>query len=429
LGEQIDVSKSRQVPREQTGAAGTGCSKRAKVAQPGRMTPKKTFQRPLTQLSMRRFIKNSSGSVRVTVSAALRRVVVPLVSGGLVFAFAMPVSAQSGGQRSPAPAATSVAPSDAPPAPADTAPSTAAEAQPGAVDPMEEARLRYERGLSLFSSAEYVLALVEFERAYQLSPNYRVLYNIGQVRIQLARYARALEALTQYLKQGGDAIDPERRAAVEKDLQMLSERTAKLGVTCNEPGANITLDGIVIGVTPLSEPIIVDAGEHNVGIRKVGFYDRFQAVTLAGRDTLTVDLDLVKLKHDGPSVVVERRTERQIVERPGRPLMWAGWAATGTLGIGAGVAGYFGIQKAQELESKRTQYPLKQDEMQRTKRSAQTLFLAADLMGASAVVMGGISVYLTLSSSEKAVKKVTGRAPGKVRIGISPKGVKLSGSF
>jgi hypothetical protein len=256
-----------------------------------------------------------------------------------------------------------------------------------------------------------------------------VLYNIGQVRIQLGRYARAFEALTQYLKEGGDAIDAERRAAVEKDIQMLSERTAKLMVTTNEAGANIWLDGVAIGVSPLSAPLIVDAGEHNVGVRKLGFYDRYQAITLAGRDSRTLDLDIVKLKQDGPAVVVERRTERQIVERPGRPLMWAGWAATGTLGIGAGVAGYFGIQKAQELESKRTQYPLKQEDMQKTKRSAQTLFLAADLMGASAVVLGGISVYLTLSSSEKAVKQVTRRAPGTVRVGISPKGVRVSGSF
>jgi tetratricopeptide (TPR) repeat protein len=355
-----------------------------------------------------------------------------VVSVALVLAFASTAAAQS---RGPAPAATSVAPADAPPAPSNTPPDTPldesapAGPMPEVVTPMEEARLRYARGLSLYAGAEYVLALVEFERAYQLSPNYRVLYNIGQVRIQLGRYARAFEALTQYVKEGGDAIDPDRRAAVQKDIDMLAERTAKLIVRTNEPGADIQLDGVVIGVSPLAGPLIVDAGEHNIGVRKVGFYDKFQSVTLAGRDARTVDFDLVKLKSDGPAVVVERRTERQIVERPSRPLMWASWAATGTLGVGAGVAGYFGIQKAQELESKRTAFPLKQDEMQRTKRSAQTLFLAADLMGASAVVMGGISVYLTLSSSEKAVNKVTRRAPGTVRVGISPKGVKLSGSF
>lgn len=367
----------------------------------------------------------------MSVSAALRRAGVSLVPVALVLAFTAPAGAQSG----PAPAATSVVPKDAPPAPSDTPPSSPsspaepAEAPADTMDPLEEARLRYERGLSLYSGAEYVLALVEFERAYQLSPNYRVLYNIGQVRIQLGRYARAFEALTQYLKEGGQEISAERREAVQKDLDMLSERIAKLVVKTNEPGANISLDGMIIAVSPLTSPLIVDAGEHTISVRKLGFYDRYQAVTLAGRDTRTVELDLVKLKPDGPAVVVERRTERQIVERPSRPLMWAGWAATGTLGIGAGVAGYFGIQKAQELESKRTQFPINADDMQRTKRSAQTLFLAADLMGASAVVLGGISVYLTLSSSEKAVNKVTRHAPGKVRVGISPKGVRLSGTF
>jgi tetratricopeptide (TPR) repeat protein len=350
----------------------------------------------------------------------------------LVLAFAGQAAAQQSG---PAPAATSVAPKDAPPFPADTAPSTpaggneATGATPETVDPMEEARLRYARGLALYEGAEYVLALVEFERAYQLSPNYRVLYNIGQVRIQLGRYARAFEALTQYVKEGGDAIDPARRAAVQKDIDMLAERTASLTVRTKEAGANIQLDGVVIGVSPLAGPLIVDAGEHTIGVRKVGFYDRFQSVTLAGRDARTVDFELVKFKQDGPAVVVERRTERHIVERPASPLMWAGWAATGTLGIGAGVAGYFGIQKAQELESMRTQFPVKHDEMQKTKNSARTLFLAADIMGASAVVLGGVSLYLTLSSSDKAVNKVTRRAPGNVRIGISPKGVKLSTLF
>lgn len=367
----------------------------------------------------------------MSVSAALRcaLVVSPV-------ALVLSVAGTALAERAPKPAATTVAPPDAP-TPARSDPSVppgeappAAAATPETVDPMEEARLRYERGLSLYAGAEYVLALVEFERAYQLSPNYRVLYNIGQVRIQLGRYARALEVLTQYVKEGGDAIEAERRASVQKDIDMLSERTAKLTVRTTEPGANISLDGVVIAVSPLTAPLIVDAGEHNVGVRKVGFYDRFQAVTLAGRDDLKIDLDLVKLKHDDrPAVVVERRTERQIVERPGRPLMWAGWAATGTLGIGAGVAGYFGIQKAQELESMRTQYPVKQDEMQKTKSAARTMFLASDIMGASAVVLGGVSLYLTLSSSDKAVDKVTRRGPSGLRIGISPKGVRLSGKF
>jgi len=294
----------------------------------------------------------------------------------------------------------------------------------------EEARHRYERGLSLYAGAEYVLALVEFERAYQLSPNYRVLYNIGQVRIQLGRYARAFEALQAYLEQGGQEISPERLAAVQKDLDMLAERTAKLTVITNEVGANISLNGIVIGVSPLAGPLIVDAGEHTVGVRKVGYYDKFSAVTLAGRDDVKVDLQLVHVKQDAPKVVVERRTERTVVKaESNNTLIWAGWAATGTLGVTAGVFGYLGINKANELESMRTAYGVSQEKMQETKSTARTMFLIADVAGASAVVLGGVSLYLTLSSSEKAVDKVTGARPGTVRLGINPRGVKLSTRF
>jgi len=55
----------------------------------------------------------------------------------------------------------------------------------------EEASTRFKRGLQLFDEGDYALALVEFERAYQLAPNYRALYNIGLVNVQLGRYAEA----------------------------------------------------------------------------------------------------------------------------------------------------------------------------------------------------------------------------------------------
>src|SRR6188768_803127 len=77
-----------------------------------------------------------------------------------------------------------------------------AEAAPAGAEVLKGAGGRYTRGLALYGDGEFLLALVEFERAYQLSNNYKVLYNIGQVRIQLGRYAKAKEALEEYLKIG-----------------------------------------------------------------------------------------------------------------------------------------------------------------------------------------------------------------------------------
>src|SRR5687768_4278200 len=88
---------------------------------------------------------------------------------------------------------------DPPPTAAPAAPATGAPAD-DAADPYKvEARQRYDRGIRLYAEGEFALAVIEFERAYTLVPDYRVLYNIGQVRIQLAQYARARKSLDQYL--------------------------------------------------------------------------------------------------------------------------------------------------------------------------------------------------------------------------------------
>jgi hypothetical protein len=318
------------------------------------------------------------------------------------------------------------------PATAEAAPvsdATEGSAEPAASptpEALKEAAERYQRGLSIYAEGEYLLALVEFERAYQLAPNYRVLYNIGQVRIQLGRYSKALEALEAYLKQGGDEINPDRREAVMNDLKMLGERTAKLRVTINEPGAEISIDGVNAGIAPLSEPIVVDAGEHTVEVRKGGFYDKSSFVTLAGREDAEVKVDLVKMP---PSGVVERHTDRYVEPKADRSLMWIGWAATGTLAVGAGVVGYLGVTKANDLESMRTDYGVTKNKLDETRNSARTLFMVSDIAGAAAVLAGGISLYLTLSSSSSSEKAPATAPTPKVGLGVGPTSVKLSGTF
>ena len=55
-------------------------------------------------------------------------------------------------------------------------------------------------------------------------PDYRVLYNIGQVHAERRDHAAATKALRQYLKEGGSELDSERRAAVEQSLAEMAKR-------------------------------------------------------------------------------------------------------------------------------------------------------------------------------------------------------------
>jgi len=301
---------------------------------------------------------------------------------------------------------------------------TPAAAAPPTAEVLKEAGERYTRGLALYGDGEFLLALVEFERAYQLSNNYKVLYNIGQVRIQLGRYAKAKEALEQYLKAGGSSLTADRTQAVNKDLSTLAERTASLNIVSSEVGADISLDGKVIATSPLTEPLIVDAGEHNLVLHKTGFYDAAQSVTLAGHDQAELKIELkpipVGAAQAGP---VDTRPPPLPAGKSSRTAMYAAWATTGTLAVTAGVVGYFGVSKANELDSLRSEYGATRDELDKAQKSARTLLIITDVTAGLAVAAGGVALYLTLSRpSEKP-------AASSVSLGIAPNGLRLRGSF
>lgn len=311
------------------------------------------------------------------------------------------------------------------PEPAVAPEAAAAPAAPSA-DAVKEAGKRYEAGLSLYSEGEFKLAAIEFERAYSVVPDYRVLYNIGQVRIQLGEYARARRALEQYLKEGGEKVSQERRTAVENDLQMLAGRTATLTVVTNTPGAEIVVDDRVVGTAPLAEPLLLDAGEHRVLVRAPGREPKEQRITLAGLDTADISFDLVKVT-DRPTTIVQQ------VKGPEKSnhtaWMWGSWSATGTLAVGATVTGLLGIKAANELDDLRSDPKATRSNLDSTQRRARTLLLAADVLGAAALAAGGVALYVTLSGDGEAEKPQPKKAGPRVQAAVGPTFTGVTGTF
>jgi tetratricopeptide (TPR) repeat protein len=295
-----------------------------------------------------------------------------------------------------------------------------AAASPPTEAATKEARDHYEAGLALYSDGEFQRAAIEFDRAYELVPNYRALYNIGQVRIQLHNYARAMKALQAYLKEGGSKIDAERKKSVNDDLEMLSTRTALLTIETNEAGAEIVVDGEVAGTAPLPEPLLLDTGDHRIGVRKAGFVPRENSITLASRDSLSMRIDIQKEELSKPVVVVAPTTAA--ADRTA--WIWGTWSATAALAVGAGVTGGLGIKAANELDDKRSTLGSTRDELDSAQSRAKTLLNTSTVLGVGAVVTGTIALYLTLS-------KPSGPDKSKKRAGlrIGPTSVDLVGQF
>lgn len=294
---------------------------------------------------------------------------------------------------------------------------------------VQEAGQRYDRGLKMYAEGDYSLAVIEFERAYELVPDYRVLYNIGQVRIQLANYARARLALEQYLKAGAGRIDPDRKAAVESDLEMLSARTGTLTIGVNVPGAEIFVDDSVVGLSPLSQPLLLDAGEHRLSARKPGFHPRAAQVTLAGRDLLTVQLLLEKVPAQAPRIIVQQRVEESNREA----WIWGTWTTAGVFAIVSGVTGGLGIQAASDLDEMRSKPDATRAKLDSASRRARTLLLAADVFGGLAIATSGVALYITLSGSDSGKEQPTngaGMPVGKrVNFGLRPGWISISATY
>jgi hypothetical protein len=278
----------------------------------------------------------------------------------------------------------------------------------------QEAARRFEHAVKLYEDADYTVALAEFERVYELMPDYRVLYNIGQVNIQLGRYARAFRTLKEYTARGRSEIPSDRRAAVAADLEQLSGRVARISVTVDQPGAEVSIDGTLVGKAPLVEPLVVDVGERTLRVSLAGYTPQTRSITLAGGDSR--DSSFV-LEREAPVLAAATPMPAPAPSpfRPARPTdvppparasrTWIGWTSTGALAAGAVVAGVLGASAASDLEKLRGTAGATRPQLDQAQSRAETRLLVADLLAASAVVCGGVTLYFQLarpSSSSKA---------------------------
>jgi hypothetical protein len=221
---------------------------------------------------------------------------------------------------------------------------------------------------------------------------------------------------------------------VDKDLEMLERRTAFLDLTVNVEGAEVLVDDIPVGKTPLGPALLVDAGVHRIVIRRSGYQQRNQQVTLAGGDRQAISLTLEKQMESKNTIVVRDR-----VVEDDSTLMIAGWVATGALAAGAIVTGLMGAGEAQELKDLKASDPRDYDDfsgrLDSAKSNASSLFLASDVFSGAALIVGGLSLWVTLSPADTGHEVVSPEKPSPpeptrpLQVGYQEGQFKLRGSF
>jgi hypothetical protein len=165
-------------------------------------------------------------------------------------------------------------------------------AAPSYGDAKENAKAHFTRALELAEKHAYGEALVEFQRAQELSPNLETLYNIGQAYLELGKAVDAVDTLTRYLAEGHEQISPARRSMIEA---MIKEQAALIGevVLSVEPaGAQVLVDGRDVGTSPLSAPVRVGIGEHRVVASMQGYGTVDRSIRVGGGERRELALAL-----------------------------------------------------------------------------------------------------------------------------------------
>ncbi len=150
-----------------------------------------------------------------------------------------------------------------------------------------EAREHFQQGLEHFQAREYRDAVHEFQTAAALVPSADLWFNIARAYEELSEYEPAIENYRKYLH---DRVDPPDRERIEQHITELEEQleaarqarrttatTGTLRVTTNVEGAKIRVDGRDVGESPLTAPLTVRPGDHQLEVEADG-YSTFRAV-------------------------------------------------------------------------------------------------------------------------------------------------------
>lgn len=298
-------------------------------------------------------------------------------------------------------------------------------------DAAREAGQHFRRGVELYSEANYAGALVEFKRAYVLAASSTALYDIGETQFQLQDYAGALQTFKTFLTQYGASEN--HHAEVEAGVQVLATRVGHLRVTTLPRGAEVAVDDEPVGRTPMAEPVLVSVGHRKVVASMPGREPVTRYIDVAAGDDASIAITLPEPVEAPPPAAVAAPVEavapapRGPALRASPTLRAAGWIATGALAAVAGGFGILAIHESADLrQSLRELQPAADPTgtVDREARLTQVFAGIADSLAAAAVVVGGLSLYLTIASTASEHES----SPA-ARVGVGPASVRFDMTF
>jgi hypothetical protein len=286
----------------------------------------------------------------------------------------------------------------------------------------DEASERFRSGVAFYKDRDFEAALVEFKRAYELAPNYKVLFNLGQTSRELDDYATALSSFEQYLREGGNEILPGRRKDVRAWIDELEKKVGRITIETNVEGAEILVDDLPVGRAPLDAPVVVNVGRHRFRATLEGYTPALRVVEVAGMEQSTVGLELTR---------IEKQVEPPKPDPPKPPAepptpvaAWVVFSATAACAVVTGVMGGLAFSARGELDDALAAFPGDPAAIDDAQSRTNTFALTTDIVGA-VTIAGAVTTVILFVLAPGAPEEPKASTSFK----LSPTGLGVHGTF
>ena len=207
-------------------------------------------------------------------------------------------------------------------------------------DPGKEAEEHYLRGKVLLKNGDVKGAYLEYRASWDLKQSYDIAANLGNLELEQGLPRDAAEHLAFALRTVAVNVPEEKVAAIRGLLDRARRLVGTATVKVNIAGAEILVDGLPVGRSPLSDELFIDPGKRTIEARLSPYVPAKNVVDVVRGGTVPVTLELLLTAPvaSGSASALPLSTAAPIT-RPRTMIPVGVGVAAAAAGLGVGIVG------------------------------------------------------------------------------------------
>jgi PEGA domain len=186
-----------------------------------------------------------------------------------------------------------------------------------------DAKEAYESGKLLYMNQIFDGAFVKFERAYELSKDARLKWNMASCAKAQNKLAVAYRLVGEYQKESEGKLTEKDQKSAESLRAALESVLVQLTVSVREQGAQIFVQDELAGASPLGSIVRVEPGMKKIRVQKEGYQVFEREIEFGKESKKTVNVELSAIVHEGKLIV--RAPKDAAIYLDGKPVGAGEW--------------------------------------------------------------------------------------------------------